>query len=311
MRELNIPVTTHGRILVDGGHAGPFDSARGGAAGVAQARPLKLLVGCHGYAQNADEMMDMLRSIPAGEEWTRVSVQALQRFYRGRSEVTVASWMTRQDRDLIIADNVAYVDRAIAAVAGKGADAAIDRLVFVGFSQGVAMSFRAALLGARRADAVLALGGDVPPELLVDAAMTFPKVLLARGTRDEWYTSARLDADEAALKARGATVETLTFDGAHEWHRDFATRAAAILAPAATTGAEPLASEWRCRASSMECDFRAPSPVRQVGEALVVFVDRLRSSSERSSTSISLLLAPSTAATSSFSLSWTAIESLF
>ncbi len=213
MRELNIPVTTHGRILIEGDPAGS----------------LKLLVGCHGYAQNADEMMEMLRSIPAGEEWTRVSVQALQRFYRGRSEVTVASWMTRQDRDLIIADNVAYVDRAIAAVAGSSGDATIDRLALVGFSQGVAMAFRAGLRGARKADVVLALGGDVPPELLTDTRVTFPKVLLARGARDEWYTAAKLDADEAALKERGVRVDTFTFDGAHEWHRDFATRASLYL----------------------------------------------------------------------------------
>jgi predicted esterase len=214
MRELNVPVTTHGRVLVDGDGDGV-------------ARPLQLLVGCHGYAQNADEMMEMLRGIPSGEQWTRVSIQALHRFYRGRAEVTVASWMTRQDRDVMIGDNVAYVDAAIAAVAGARA---IERLAFVGFSQGVAMAFRAAVLGARKGDAVLALGGDVPPELLADPGVTFPHVLLARGTRDEWYTGAKLDADETALRMRGARVDTLTFDGAHEWHRDFAARAASALA---------------------------------------------------------------------------------
>jgi predicted esterase len=214
MRELNVPVTTHGRVLVDGDGDGV-------------ARPLQLLVGCHGYAQNADEMMEMLRGIPSGEQWTRVSIQALHRFYRGRAEVTVASWMTRQDRDVMIGDSVAYVDAAIAAVAGARA---IERLAFVGFSQGVAMAFRAAVLGARKGDAVLALGGDVPPELLADPGVTFPHVLLARGTRDEWYTRAKLDADETALRMRGARVDTLTFDGAHEWHRDFAARAASALA---------------------------------------------------------------------------------
>ena len=91
------------------------------------------------------------------------------------------------------------------------------------------MAFRAAVRGAARADAVLALGGDVPPELLADPGATFPRVVLARGTRDEWYTAARLEADEASLKARGAAVETLTFDGAHEWHPDFAARAGGIL----------------------------------------------------------------------------------
>ena len=213
MREFNIPVTTHGRVLVEG------DGASSDA-------PLRLLVGCHGYAQSADEMMEMLGRIPAGDRWTRVSIQALNRFYRRRSEITVASWMTRQDRELLIGDNVAYVDRAIAEVAGTRA---IERLVFCGFSQGVAMAFRAAVRGAHKADAVLALGGDVPPELLADTGATFPRVLLARGTRDEWYSEAKLQADEAALRTRGASVDTLTFDGAHEWHDDFGAQVTEFL----------------------------------------------------------------------------------
>jgi predicted esterase len=211
MRELNVAVTTHGRVLIEDDDA---------------AAALALLVGCHGYAQNGDEMMELLRTIPA-EGWTRVSIQALHRFYRGRSQITVASWMTRQDRDVMIADNVAYLDAAIAAAAGGRA---IDRLVLLGFSQGVAMAFRAAVLGRRKADAVLALGGDVPPDLLSDAALTFPRVLLARGARDEWYTAEKLGADEAALRARGVQTDTLTFDGAHEWHHAFASRAATALA---------------------------------------------------------------------------------
>jgi predicted esterase len=211
MRELNLPVTTHGRLLVDD----PEGTA-----------PVRLLVGCHGYAQSADEMMEFLRGVPAGPSWTRVAIQALHRFYRGRTEITVASWMTRQDRDLLIGDNVAYIDAAVRAV---GAGRAIDRLVFCGFSQGVAMAFRGGLLGARKADAVLALGGDVPPELIRDPAVIFPRVLLARGTRDEWYTDGKLRDDEARLRERGAHVETVTFEGAHEWHPDFAARAAEML----------------------------------------------------------------------------------
>ena len=54
------------------------------------------------------------------------------------------------------------------------------------------MAFRAGLLGARKADAVLALGGDVPPELLADPRTEFPRVLLARGSRDEWYAEEKM-----------------------------------------------------------------------------------------------------------------------
>jgi hypothetical protein len=87
------------------------------------------------------------------------------------------------------------------------------------------------LLGQRKADAVLSLGGDVPPDLFADPAIIFPRVLLARGTRDEWYTDRKLRDDEARLLERGALVATLTFDGGHEWHADFAARAARELDP--------------------------------------------------------------------------------
>lgn len=63
----------------------------------------------------------------------------------------------------------------------------------------------------------MAVAGDVPPELLADAFLPFPSVLLARGTRDEWYTAAKLDADMAALTARGVQAESFVYDGGHEW----------------------------------------------------------------------------------------------
>lgn len=211
MRELSVPVTSHGRMLLeDAGGAGP----------------LRILAGFHGYAQNADEMVDLLRTIGADSSWTRLSIQALHRFYRGRSPVTVASWMTRQDREQLIADNVSYVDAALMQAAGGRP---IERLVVCGFSQGVAMAFRAGVLGARTADAVVALGGDVPPELLEDRPISLPRVLLARGARDEWYGAEKLQADQARLRSRGVNVETLTFDGGHAWHTDFAAAAAAVL----------------------------------------------------------------------------------
>ena len=212
MRELNVAVTTHGRALVD----------EAGAAA-----PLRILAGFHGYAQNADEMMALLGTIPADASWTRLSVQALHRFYRGRSQVTVASWMTRQDRERLVEDNIAYVDAVLAEAAGARP---IDCLVVCGFSQGVPMAFRAGVLGARKADAVVAVGGDVPPELLADPAVSFPRVLLARGTRDEWYTAEKLRADEEQLRSRGGRVETLSFDAAHEWHVDIGRMAAQLLA---------------------------------------------------------------------------------
>ena len=40
-----------------------------------------LLVGCHGYAQNAEHLLAELSRIPGAASWTLVAVQALHRFY--------------------------------------------------------------------------------------------------------------------------------------------------------------------------------------------------------------------------------------
>ena len=199
MRHIDIETRTHGRIVIDDERSGPV---------------LQILAGFHGYAQNAAEMLQELRAIPLPDGWTIVSIQGLHRFYRRRTDVTVASWMTRQDRELLIADNIAYVDDALTHVS---AGRPIGRLVLCGFSQGVAMAFRAAARGRHRANVVVALGGDVPPELLADRGVSFDRVFLARGGSDALYTAHKHDADLGALRDRCRRVDGFVFDGGHEW----------------------------------------------------------------------------------------------
>ena len=57
----------------------------------------------------------------------------------------------------------------------------------------------------------------MPPELLEDGTLRFPTVLLLRGTRDEWYTQARFESDAESLTARARGIESVVFDGGHEW----------------------------------------------------------------------------------------------
>lgn len=205
-----ISTTIHGRILV----RQPADGSSGG-----------LLVGFHGYMENASIQMERLAAIRGANRWTLMSVQGLHRFYRGRSEDVVASWMTREDRDTMIADNMSYVDRAVETVPV----AARRSIVYAGFSQGVAMAFRAAVLGRSGSAGVIAVGGDVPPELLADSGVRFPPVLLVRGERDEWFTETKFSADAAALSARAVGLETAVVDAAHEWNAEVAERACAFL----------------------------------------------------------------------------------
>ena len=207
MRTLNIETPTHGRVVVR-------DATE----------PSGVLLGFHGYTENAEIQMDRLVSIRGADRWTLISVQGLHRFYRGRTQEISASWMTRQDREFAIADNIEYVNRIVREVAPPDVP-----LVCAGFSQGVAMAFRGGVRGERRASAIIAVGGDVPPELLEDADAQFPRVLLCRGRGDEWYTDAKLNADLGALRGRGADVRSLVYDAGHDWTEEVSIAAGEYL----------------------------------------------------------------------------------
>jgi len=204
-RILSVETRTHGRVLV---RAAVGASARG------------LIVAFHGYGQSADTILAELDRVSGVSTWTVASVQALHRFYTRGDQAVIASWMTRQDRDQAIADNVAYVDRAIdAALQVQGpANGPPLPIVYVGFSQGAAMAYRAAVLGLRKGAAVIVLGGDVPPDLDLSSA---PPVLIGVGARDTWYTVEKVRADTARLEAAGVSPEVVTFAGGHEWTDEF------------------------------------------------------------------------------------------
>ena len=195
MKEHRVSITVSGRYLVDlPGGAGPFP----------------LLAGFHSYGQTAEDGMVLLRSIPGSEGWIRCAVEALHPFMNAKGEPG-SSWMTRRDRDLRIAENVAYVDAVIAEV--RAAYPASNKSVLHGFSQGAGMACRAAVLGCHRVSAVMLVGGEVPPEL--EWLDPMRKVHLARGDRDRLYVQERFECDRDRLSGSGLPVRALLFRGGH------------------------------------------------------------------------------------------------
>lgn len=189
--------------------------------------PRGLLAGFHGYGEDAVALLEELLEIPGIARWSVVSVQALHPFYNRRTGEVVASWMTKLDRELAIADNVAYVDAVVARARRlTGVETAP---IFLGFSQGTAMAYRAAALGRHGARGVVALAGDVPPELAHGDFAAFPPVLIGGGERDERYTAAVQEADVALLETRDVAVESVRFPGGHEWTPRFRSAVGAFL----------------------------------------------------------------------------------
>lgn len=206
----SIRTSTTGRVLVE-------DPAGAVLRGV--------LVGCHGYGQNAAILMEELRRIPGSTEWRLVSVQALHRFYTRNDQAVVASWMTREDREQAIEDNIAYLGAVLDSVFDNTGAAPI---VLLGFSQGASMAARAAVRGRHRAAGLIMLGGDIPADVREQDFAAWPPVLIGCGDSDTWY-GARVQSDLEFLRSRGVPHEYARFKGGHGFTDEFRSAVAAWL----------------------------------------------------------------------------------
>jgi predicted esterase len=213
---LTVPTRVHGTVLC----RGPLEK-RDGA--------VPLLVGFHGYGENAEGHLAELVRIPGTEHWAVAAVQALHPFYTRTQEV-VASWMTRFDREHAIEDNIAYVGAVVERLRERIAGSAEGPLVYAGFSQGVAMAYRAAAGSGAPCHGVIALGGDVPPEISDRELAGLPAVLVGAGIGESFYTPSKLNDDIARLRAAGVDARPAPFAGGHEWTDEFRLVAGRFLA---------------------------------------------------------------------------------
>ncbi|HXI12496.1 MAG TPA: phospholipase [Thermoanaerobaculia bacterium] len=202
-----IAATSQGRYLVD-------DTATDSE---------NLLVGFHGYGENADIQLEVMRRIPGSDRWILCSVQGLHWFYNLKNQRIAASWMTSQGREEAIRHNIDYVRRVMDQVRSK--HPAIRRIVYLGFSQGAAMAYRAAAHLPDRRSGVVVLGGDLPPDVAAGRPLELGAVLIGSGTLDQFYGEAKSTEDARRLTDAGVAVDLFQFDGGHEWSKQFLNRA--------------------------------------------------------------------------------------
>ena len=134
--------------------------------------------------------------------------------------------MTSEDRELAIADNITYVSQVVGAVREEFPTS--PTLVFFGFSQGVAMAFRAA--AHLQSSALIVAGGDVPPDVSTRTPLSLPPVLYGRGRQDDLYSADAHARDITTLERLGVEVESVTFEGGHKLTPEFLAIAGRALA---------------------------------------------------------------------------------
>ncbi|MCB0343643.1 MAG: hypothetical protein KDD66_00925 [Bdellovibrionales bacterium] len=175
------------------------------------------VLGFHGYAENAEIQLSRLEMLLPDRSWNLISVQGLYAFYNRTGDV-VASWMTKQNREAAIRNNLAFINAVIENAKvdnnlGKG-------VIFAGFSQGTSMAYRAAAASRLQCLGVIAVGGDIPPELDSSSAGKIGFAVQARGNLDKSYPEEQLTKDIRRLESLRIPHLSVPYAGSHEWNSE-------------------------------------------------------------------------------------------
>ncbi|OVE80164.1 hypothetical protein BVY02_01080 [bacterium J17] len=195
-----VEVKTHGSFLLS--------TPKGGESST-------LLLGFHGYKESSSDMMEQLRGMPGADKLWLATAEAVHRFYNRDGKV-VASWMTSADRELAIADNLFYVKTVVEQLNSRCSG--VERLIYLGFSQGASMAYRAAFLGEHSSAGVVAFAGDLPGEINKNSLRYRPKTLICRGLNDKLFNEEQIKKDFSAVTALSVECEIAEFEGEHAWN---------------------------------------------------------------------------------------------
>lgn len=170
----------------------------------------------HGYGQLARFFLSAFEGME--DDRFIVAPEGLSRFYTDDTFSRVgSSWMTREDRDEEIADQINYLDELARSVRRECPTTATIHVL--GFSQGVSTASRWARLGSTSISHLVLWGGSMPPELEADdlrKQWSAIRIDLVHGSEDALVNEEKLLQNEAKLRAAGLRFGSQRFPGGHE-----------------------------------------------------------------------------------------------
>ena len=198
-------------------------TARYALMGSFDERLAEVWIVAHGHGQLAARFLARFTPLERKDRLF-VAPEALSRYYLSsngvhtRNSPVGATWMTREDRDAEIEDQVAYFDLLYDEIFSR-VDRGAVRLWVLGFSQGVATVTRWLARGKATPDRVVLWAGIIPPELDAAGARALTArspVTMVVGTSDEFATPKIVAAQEAKLRELGVEFTSMSFDGGHD-----------------------------------------------------------------------------------------------
>src|SRR5688572_16916923 len=180
---------------------------------------------CHGHGQLAARFLSRFVPVERSDRLF-IAPEALSRFYLTNTPNGVhrpdspigASWMTREDREAEIRDQITYLDIVYDEIFRRIERDGV-RLWVLGFSQGVSTVIRWLARGKASADKVVLWAGMIPPELEAGPARALwahAPVTMVVGSTDEFATPKVVAAQEAKLRELEVPFDSIRFEGGHD-----------------------------------------------------------------------------------------------
>lgn len=183
--------------------------------------PAPLLVALHGYGANKTQMMREAQQMAP----KNFAIASLQGFHQHLKEPKEPGgplrfgfgWLTNFHAEESVAIHHQALLSLIKELTDEGvADA--KQVFLLGFSQTCALNYRFAFRHPNHLRGVIGICGGLPGDWETSEAYkpTEAAVLHLAGTRDEYYSTARVADYQERLRLRAKNVEFRNYDAAHE-----------------------------------------------------------------------------------------------
>lgn len=170
----------------------------------------KLLIVLHGYGQLAEFFIRKFNEIP--KDYLIVAPEGMHRFYlNGTSGRVGASWMTKEDRESDIADNLIWLTQLFTELTEQKS---FEKTILLGFSQGGATAARWYYNNKVHFDQLILWASVFPPDLEKPEIQTNSNNYFVIGTDDEYYDAEAQRKEIEFYEKIG--FQTLQFKGKHD-----------------------------------------------------------------------------------------------
>jgi len=169
-----------------------------------------LLIVLHGYGQLAEFFIRKFNDLP--KKYLVVAPEGMHRFYlNGTSGRVGASWMTKEDRESDIQDNLNWLNQLLNELKEKKK---FEKIILLGFSQGGATAARWYYSSKNEFDHLILWASVFPPDLEKPEHSNNSENYFIIGNQDEYYSAEKQNLETSFYRNLG--FRTQTFEGKHD-----------------------------------------------------------------------------------------------